>query len=329
MTPLQFEQAYRGEWERLESLLAPLRAGRRRGRDVPAGPEIAALYRRCCEHLALARSRGYPLYLVERLEQLTAEGHQRLYSQRLWGFAQLRDLVLQEFPRTVRAHAGYVWLAAALLMLPTLLMAFVVARRPELVTTVVDAGTAAGFDDMYSKSTEAVGRLRSAATDWQMFGFYIRNNIGIAFQCFAGGIFFGLGSVYFLLYNGCFGGVVAGYLIARGLSGTFFPFVATHSAFELTAIVLSGAAGLRLGRALLAPGRLSRTQALVHAGRQAIVIVYGVIAMLLIAAAVEAFWSSSVWLPPAAKYIAAAVCWSAVLSYLLRQGRHAETRHAD
>ena len=132
-----------------------------------------------------------------------------------------------------------------------------------------------------------------------MFGHYIRNNIGISFQCFAGGLFGGIGSLFFLAYNGAFGGAVAGYLTARGLSSTFYSFVATHSSFELTAIVISGAAGLRLGQAFLSPGRSTRTQSLVIAARDSIVLVYGVMAMLLIAAAVEAFWSSATWPPTA------------------------------
>ena len=113
-----------------------------------------------------------------------------------------------------------------------------------------------------------------------MFGFYIRNNIGVAFQCFAGGLFAGLGTVFFLAYNGAFSGALAGYLTERGLSRTFYSFVATHSAFELTAIVIAGTAGLRLGHALLAPGRLRRRVALVEASRDTVVLLYGVTAML-------------------------------------------------
>src|SRR5262245_63674060 len=102
---------------------------------------------------------------------------------------------------------------------------------------------------MYSPTARSIGRIRSASTDWIMFGFYIRNNIGIAFQCFAGGLFAGVGSIFFLAVNGAFGGAIAGYLIERGLSSTFFSFVATYSAFELTAIVLAGSDGLLLGPA--------------------------------------------------------------------------------
>jgi uncharacterized membrane protein SpoIIM required for sporulation len=177
---------------------------------------------------------------------------------------------------------------------------------------------------MYSNTAETIGRAREAQTDWVMFGFYIRNNIGIAFQCFAGGLLAGVGSLFFLAFNGAFAGAIGGYLTQRGLGSTFYSFVVTHSAFELTAIVLAGAAGLRLGHALLAPGRLTRLQSLVLASRESIVIVYGLTVMLLIAAAIEAFWSSARWIPLPVKYGVAATCWIAVLTYLLRQGRGAD-----
>jgi uncharacterized membrane protein SpoIIM required for sporulation len=156
-----------------------------------------------------------------------------------------------------------------------------------------------------------------------MFGHYIRNNITVSFQCFAGGLFAGLGSLFFLAFNGALGGAVGGYLVERGMASTFFSFVVTHAAFELTAIILSGAAGLRIGHAVLAPKRQTRVQALVTASRESIVIVYGFTIMLLVAAVIEAFWSSASWLPHAVKYSVASVCWLGVISYFVFQGRRA------
>ena len=183
--------------------------------------------------------------------------------------------------------------------------------------------TAESFEEMYSPSAASIGRTRTASTDWMMFGFYIRNNIGVAFQSFAGGLFAGIGTLFFLAYNGAFSGALAGYLTERGLSHTFYAFVATHSAFELTAVALSGAAGLRIGRAVTAPGRLSRLQALVQAARDSAVLLYGVTGMLCVAAAIEAFWSSAVWIPPAVKYSVAGICWTTVFAYFALQGRRA------
>jgi len=152
-----------------------------------------------------------------------------------------------------------------------------------------------------------------------MFGFYIKNNIGIAFQCYATGVAFGLGSLYFLLANGVFGGGIAGYVASLGYGGTFFPFVATHSAFELTAIVLCGASGLRIGQSVLLPGRRTRIAALELAARETSLIVFGAAVMLVIAAAVEAFWSSAPWVTSTAKYVCAGFCWILVLCFFLRR----------
>ena len=326
MTPLAFEARYQAEWQELEALLDQVLKRGKKSEGAPSvrGERLAALYRRACEHLALARSRSYPAYLLDRLDRLTAEAHQVIYQQREVGASALFRLIARDFPVAVRAHARYVWLATALLVLPTLVVGALVYARPEFILSVVDAGRAASFEEMYSNAGDAIGRPRDAGSDWAMFGFYIRNNVGVAFQCFAGGLLGGLGSIFFLVYNGAIAGGVAGYLTERGLGSTFYAFVVTHGAFELTAIALSGAAGLKLGHALLAPGRLTRRQSLVQAAREAVVIVYGVTAMLIVAAAIEAFWSSARWVPPGVKYAVAGACWLAVFAYLMFQGRRAD-----
>ena len=325
MTPLRFQELYEGDWAELQALLDALTTSSltstRRGRA--SGARAAALYRQACEHLALARARSYPAYLVDPLEELTSRAHQLIYQQREFGLGRLRRLINVDFPSAVRNHRAYVAVAAATFLLPTLLVGLLVYSRPEMILSVVDSDTASQFEQMYSPDADSIGRTRDARTDWTMFGYYIRNNVGVAFQCFAGGLFAGLGTLFFLAYNGAFGGALAGYLTGRGLSSTFYSFVATHSAFELTAIVLAGAAGLRLGHALLSPGRLTRRQSLVQASRESMVLIYGVTGMLLVAAGIEAFWSSATWIAPAVKYGVAAVCWLAVLGYLTLQGRHA------
>jgi uncharacterized membrane protein SpoIIM required for sporulation len=256
MTPLAFEALYQAQWQELEQHLDRL-LGRtsKRSQEPLRGERVAALYRRACEHLALARARSYPAYLVDRLDRLTADAHQVIYQQREFGVSALRRIVTRDFPRAVRANSGYVWLATALFAVPLLVVGLLVYFQPNLILSVIDAGSAAQLEQMYSRSGEAIGRVRDAGDNWTMFGFYIRNNISVAFQCFAGGLFAGLGSLFYLAYNGLLGGAVAGYLTERGLSSTFYPFIATHSAFELTAIVVSGAAGLRIGHALVVPGR--------------------------------------------------------------------------
>ena len=326
MTPLHFENLYRDEWNELEAQLALIADGKKRQkneREAIRGDRVAELYRRACEHLALARARNYPRYLLDRLDRLTADAHQVIYQRREFGFSRMKRAILHDFPRAVRAHSGYVWTSAILLFAPMLIVGLLVYQRPDLILSVTNAEEAAQFEEMYSDSAESIGSTRGADEDWMMFGHYILNNISIAFRCFAAGIFAGVGSMFFLVLNGVLIGAIAGFLTERGYGETFYSFVVTHGAFELTAIVLAGATGLRLGHALVAPGRLSRVQSLTLAARETVVIIYGFIVMLLIAAAIEAFWSSARWLPLPLKYSVAGVCWLAVLAYLTLQGRRA------
>jgi len=327
MTPLHFENLYRAEWDELESQLTLILDGRTRQKnslEPIRGERVAELYRRACEHLALARAREYPRYLLDRLESLTSDAHQVIYQRREFGLTRLKRMFAQDFPRAVRAHSTYVWIATAISVVPMLLMGWLVYERPDLILSVLDADSAAEYEQMYSDSAETLGNVSGAEGRWQMFGFYIKHNIGLSFQFYAAGLFAGIGSIFFMLLNAVVSGALAGYLTERGLSESFYSFVATHAAFELTAFVLAGAAGLRLGHSLIAPGRQTRVQSLTQAARESIVMVYGIFVMLLIAAAIEAFWSSARWMPLPLKYSVAAICWLGVLAYLAFQGRRAD-----
>lgn len=324
MTPLHFEAGHAAVWNELDAALdasrkkaAPARADRAR---------FAELYRATCEHLAIAQARAYPVPMIERLEALTARAHQRIYRQADFGIGRLGRLFLVDFPVAVRSNRMQVLVALLVFAGPLLAVGVACYLDPGFVLSLHDVGTVDEYERMYGDGELPIGRS-NAGSDWAMFGHYIRNNIGIAFQCFASGIFFGAGSVFFLAVNGLMAGSIAGYLTWRGHGQTFYSFVITHSAFELTAIVLAGAAGLVLGQALLAPGRRTRLAALQDAARRASVLVYGITAMFVVAAALEAFWSSARWVEPSVKFAVGGVCWVAVIAYLSLQGR--STRAAE
>jgi uncharacterized membrane protein SpoIIM required for sporulation len=213
-------------------------------------------------------------------------------------------------------------LATALFFGSLIIMILAIQLQPELVYSVIDGQQLVMMEEMYDPNNRSrFGREREADSDVLMFGFYIRNNTGIGFQTFAGGLAFGLGTVFFLLYNGLVIGAIAGHLTQIGYIETFWGFVAGHSAFELTAIVLSGAAGLKLAEALFIPGRKSRRLALLDNSRIAIQIVYAAALLFLMAAFVEAFWSSQAVIPPLVKYLVGISFWILVILYFLRVGR--------
>ncbi|MFF7707114.1 stage II sporulation protein M [Pseudomonas sp. NPDC007930] len=322
MKQSQFETRHRPSWDAFAAQLAE--AQRRQG--LGAGSEsFGPAYRRVCTHLALARARNYSTPLVDHLQHLALRGHQQLYRRQPRAAARVAHFLLAGFPRQVRASGRFVLLAAAVLFGTLALVAGLVYLYPELVYNLLPAAKVSAAEYMYDPSQSHLGRAanREASTDWAMFGFYVMNNIGIAFQTFASGLLLGLGSLFYLFYNGLQIGAVAGHLSQSAASVPFWSFVIGHGAFELTAIALAGGAGLQLGWALIAPGRLSRGQALRQAARAALNLVYGLALFLLLAAFLEAYWSSKGSITPLVKFSVGGLLWAGVLAYLLLAGRRA------
>lgn len=332
MSPAEFVARHQDEWAQLERMLrngAAVERDKADGNATAAGDAPAAglpdsfpaLYRRVCRHLALATERRYPQDIVERLNALALAGQQVLYrpETRLW--PTIAAFLAGGFAARVRRNARVFWLAMALFYVPFIGCALATWHSPHLVYSLMEPEQVAGFEEMYDADRRVIGYERDGDDNLMMFGFYIRNNVGIGFQTFAGGIFAGVGSLLILFFNGTSIGAVAGYLTARGHGELFWQFVCGHSAFELNAIALCGMAGLMLGHALIAPGRHRRGHAVALAARDAVPILYGAAFMLFIAAVVEAFWSSQTVIPPLVKYIAAGAWWLMVATYFLRAGR--------
>lgn len=317
----QFEQLYRPLWQVIELQIIELEKpdGRLTGAALAS---FASRYRRLCHFHALAKDRHYSSHLVDKLGDLVVRGHQQLYRRKQPLAQQFIGFIVAGFPQLVREYQTYVWWATAFLYVPGLLIYLAILWQPDLVYTVTSPVQVSSFESMYDPQNRTLGSARESATNVQMFGFYISNNIGVSFRTFASGILFGVGSIFFLIYNGLLMGAVAGHLTNVGFTETFFTFVVGHGSFELTAICISGAAGLLLGHALLAPGNLSRVESLKRAAAVAIKLVYGVIIMLVIAAFIEAFWSSNNILLPWQKYTAGGILWAVVIGYFVFSGRN-------
>ncbi|MFO7642628.1 MAG: stage II sporulation protein M [Candidatus Competibacteraceae bacterium] len=322
MKQRRFEQTHAADWQAFAATLDRLE--HRKSAETAAPLPVAELpgaYRRLCQQLAIARARGYSGALLDRLNPLALRTYQQLYRapQRRWPV--VLDFLTGDFPRRVRAEARLFWLCATLFYLPLLGMAGAVHQTPELIYSLLSPEAVADLEAMYAPGQRA--DARDAGDNLALFGFYIYNNISIAFRTFAGGVLLGIGSAFVLLFNGLFIGAISGYLTARGYGETFYTFVAGHGAFELTGIVLAGVAGLKMGWAVAAPGRLSRAEALRQAAASGVRILLGVMALLVLAAFVEAFWSANRAVPAATKYAVGAVGWTLVILYLTRAGRRA------
>ncbi|MDR1648088.1 MAG: stage II sporulation protein M [Zoogloeaceae bacterium] len=288
---------------------------------------LPSAFRRLCHDVSLARDRNYSSVLIDALQQRVLAAHQRVYGARGDLRGRWLNFLGGGLPRLARAERRFVLAAALLFFIPLLLCLMLAQIVPDSVYYILSPETVTQYERMYAPETKRLGASDAAAASGQlaMLMFYIANNVRIDFQCFAGGILFGLGSVFFLVYNGLTIGMVAGHLTEVGHAQTFWSFVAGHSAPELIGAVLSGAAGLKIGYALIAPGRLPRREALTQAARDAVRLLYGAAFLTFCAAFVESLWSPIRSLPFALKIGVGIGVWGIFLVYFccFGRGRHA------
>lgn len=315
-----FEQQHQAEWVRFDTLLSTLEKGQAHPAD---SREFSAAYRRICLHVALAEERIYSPLLIDQLRHLALRGHQQFYQHKSTIGRNIVSFILLGFAQAVRREWRFVLAASIAFFGSFALMLSLCMVFPELIYSVLEPQAVTQMEQMYEPNAKGFGELgaRDANTDWGMFAFYIMNNIGIGFQTFASGLLWGLGSLFFLLFNGLYIGAIAGHLTRIGYQDTFWSFVIGHGAFELTAIALAGAAGFKLGWALIAPGRFNRLTALHKASKEAMPIVFGMFFFLLIAAFIEAYWSSITFASPTIKYAVGTALWILVAAYFVLAGR--------
>jgi uncharacterized membrane protein SpoIIM required for sporulation len=150
------------------------------------------------------------------------------------------------------------------------------------------------------------------------------NNIQVTIYTFAFGAMFGVGTLFFLAYNGANIGSVLALTYRAGFGNDLVTFMAGHGVIELSCIFIAGGAGLLIGSALIMPGDLSRADALKTRGKDAIRLMMGVAVLLVLAGVIEGFISPAP-IDPRIKFSIAAITGIALYAYLLLTGREDET----
>jgi uncharacterized membrane protein SpoIIM required for sporulation len=151
------------------------------------------------------------------------------------------------------------------------------------------------------------------------------NNLAVSFSAYATGILGGLGTAYFMLFNGLLIGVIGTACGRADMSASLWSFVAPHGALELPAIFIAGGAGLVLGRGVLVAESRPRRETIVAAARMSIRLLLGVIPILIAAGIVEGFVSPTD-LAPAMKFVLGAALFGVLAAYLYLPGRNDQLR---
>lgn len=317
MTSGDFEHKNQERWAEYERLLTDLEGGRIK----PGAGRLPRRFRELCLDLSLAESRMYGPRVTERLNALVIRGYELIYRTRRAGWQGAVAFLTAGFPQAVRREWRLFWLCNAVFWLPFLAMLVSSAHDIRWIQAVLGADGMVSMEQMYGGKEEQLSHLRSEyGSNFMMFCFYIYNNVAIDFRIFAGGMAAGLGTIFFLVFNGLHLGAAAGYVNHACNPESFWSFVSGHSSFELLGMVVSGMAGMRLGLAILRPGRLPRVRALAEAGKQALPLIYGAALLTTLAAVVEGFWSAQA-IPTGVKYAFGITGWVLHAVYFLVAGR--------
>ncbi|MES2935458.1 MAG: stage II sporulation protein M [Pseudomonadota bacterium] len=312
MKQSQFEVQHADLWAEIETILL----NKSERRDT-----LPVLYRRLCQSLALSGQRGYSPALTDYLQKLVLDCHTRLYGAVVARPFILHRWMFNEFPQQVRQEWRLLLLALIAFAGVGTALGVLIWFQPYWAYSFISADKLNEMQSMYQPGQVKIGRGGTEG-DVLMFGFYIWNNVSIAFRTFAAGIFAGIPALASILFNGVHMGVIASWLSKDPATrATFWSFVITHSSFEIAGLILSGMAGMRLGLSLIHPGRLSRRHAVMAASQRMFPVLVGAALLTVLAAFFEAFWSASTSIPNNVKYAVGAVCWSLVIGFFVFAGR--------
>ena len=303
--------------------------GKARGRPERLGAEaiheLGALYRAVVADYAQARRIAPRDPVTSQLEALAVEARRLVYST-VPPSRRARHFFGHGYWALIRERPGHLAVAAALLLLPAVLVG---------VWAVIDPVATRGLVPPEFRSVLTPG---AAGTDQGMTvgqqvafsGFLITHNIQVSILAFAYGIAVGVGTAYVLVMNGMILGAIGGGLVAAGEGPFFLELVAAHGVLELSAVVVVAAAGLRIGWAIVEPGRRSRRDALVAEAKEAVMVVLGTMPWFVLAGFIEAFVSrrgSSAAPMVIVGVVVGALFWSLVARRTaVRPGGHSRAR---
>jgi len=305
------------DWKKLENYA--IRAGRNLKSLSPDElEEFLELYRDAATDLGIMNRKKISRDVRNYLNTLLTSAHNVFYRGVGTSKFTLIEFFLVTLPVTVRKNWRLI-LITSLTFFLTFSIFFGYSRaHPEFVDKYMPYKQQ--LEPLAEAYKEGFEEGRGEGMDAQMTAFYIQNNIGIAFRMFAGGIIFSLGTFFFLLFNGASIGMSFGYIANAGGLENLIAFVSTHFIWEIGGLIISGAAGLKIGFALAMPGERTRADSLKESGAEAITLVTAAFIMIFFAAFIEGFYSSSS-LPNETKLLSGLLGTVAVLSYFILAGR--------
>jgi uncharacterized membrane protein SpoIIM required for sporulation len=312
----RFIDQHKTAWQRLEELLHKLDRSSLRGLHRNEVRELARIYRRTASDLAIARAESRDPRLINYLNNLVIRAHGLIYKADAKGASRIGHFFAQKLPQTFRRTWRYTAVSFGVFLLFSVIGFLGSRYDPEFSELV---GVSPAFRELYIDTKthwwEDLNEANQVGASR-----ILTNNIQVTIYTFAFGAMLGVGTLFFLAYNGAAIASVLSLTYSAGFGNDLVTFMVAHGVIELSCIFIAGGAGLMIGSAMLMPGDLSRADALKSRGKDAIVLMVGVAVLLVVAGIIEGFVSPAP-IDPRIKYSIAALTGLALYSYLILAGR--------
>ena len=303
-------------WQRLEDLLKLLDTATLKRLRREEVRELGRIYRRTASDLAIARAESRDPRLVNYLNSLVIRAHGRIYRAESHGWKRILHFFTRELPQTFRRTWRYTLLSFSVFAIFAVFGFIGTRNDPEFSELV---GVDPTFREM---NIETKTRWWETLNNQNQVGAsaIITNNIQVTIYTFAFGALCGIGTLFYLAYNGANIASVLALTYRAGFGNDLMTFMVGHGVIELSCIFISGGAGLLIGSAMIMPGNMTRADALKTRGMEAVRLMMGVAVLLCVAGIIEGFISPTP-INPRIKYTIAALTGVTLYSYLLLVGR--------
>ena len=252
---------------------------------------FSALYRAACTDLSMAEQYQLPPATVEYLHRLVGRSHSQLYRSTSFAKNRWMHYVTKIAPQSIFRDPCVKVACVVFFGLFTLsaMLAWSEGSFPGYAERILGEKKIEAMEQSFSKPIN--GNFEHFIVN---AGFYISHNTSIGLQCFALGPLI-LPSLCALGFNAVDLGASFGYMARSEVEegDVFFQFVTAHGVFELTAIALAAASGLRLGVGLFATFGFRRLDSFRLNAERALPIILASVILFFMAAFTEGFISPS------------------------------------
>jgi uncharacterized membrane protein SpoIIM required for sporulation len=285
-----FLQQRRADWRRLEEILQRVEGSGLSALDDEQSVEFGRLYRRAASDLNQAQTFVSGEATERYLNDLVARAYLAIYGKTRVDFWGLVRYLFWGYPAVFRRYLPQ-FLLATLLFAVGGVFGFLACTfdgkkgeiaRAYLLPTDMPTIQPTSEGDNEAASTYNTEELTAFSS------FLFTHNVSVSLVAFALGITLGLGTAWLMFYNGVLLGALGAVFVEAGQLTAYATGVLPHGVLEIPACLIGGAAGFVLAQGFLRARPWPRREELARMGKQAVLMLFGCVPLLAVAACLEA-----------------------------------------